>query len=317
MPNSSPLDFAVAVDVFCDYLSVEKRYSPHTVASYRRDLEQVAAELANLNITDWSGANAFNMRTVISRQHAGGLSGRSLARRLSAVRSLFKYLIRHKQIESNPVADVPAPKDHPGLPETLQIEDIQRLFALDGDDALLLRDRAIFEMVYSCGLRLAEVIGLDTDSIDMQDGMVRVLGKGSKVRNLPVGQQALHAVRDWKTRRAEFQKGAATDKALFISKRGTRMSARSVQQRLKSLAARTGISHNVYPHLLRHSFASHLLESSGDLRAVQELLGHADISTTQVYTHLDFQHLARVYERAHPRASRDKKTNRVPKAASK
>ena len=233
------------------------------------------------------------------------------------MRSLFKYLIRHKQIESNPVADVPAPKDHPGLPETLQIEDIQRLFALDGDDALLLRDRAIFEMVYSCGLRLAEVIGLDTDSIDMQDGMVRVLGKGSKVRNLPVGQQALHAVRDWKTRRAEFQKGAATDKALFISKRGTRMSARSVQQRLKSLAARTGISHNVYPHLLRHSFASHLLESSGDLRAVQELLGHADISTTQVYTHLDFQHLARVYERAHPRASRDKKTNRVPKAASK
>ena len=287
------------------------------MASYRRDLEQVAAELANLNITDWSGANAFNMRTVISRQHAGGLSGRSLARRLSAVRSLFKYLIRHKQIESNPVADVPAPKDHPGLPETLQIEDIQRLFALDGDDALLLRDRAIFEMVYSCGLRLAEVIGLDTDSIDMQDGMVRVLGKGSKVRNLPVGQQALHAVRDWKTRRAEFQKGAATDKALFISKRGTRMSARSVQQRLKSLAARTGISHNVYPHLLRHSFASHLLESSGDLRAVQELLGHADISTTQVYTHLDFQHLARVYERAHPRASRDKKTNRVPKVATK
>ena len=151
----------------------------------------------------------------------------------------------------------------------------------------------------------------------MQDGMVRVLGKGSKVRNLPVGQQALHAVRDWKTRRAEFQKGAATDKALFISKRGTRMSARSVQQRLKSLAARTGISHNVYPHLLRHSFASHLLESSGDLRAVQELLGHADISTTQVYTHLDFQHLARVYERAHPRASRDKKTNRVPKVATK
>ena len=317
MSDSSPVDFEVAVDVFCDYLSIEKRYSPHTVASYRRDLEQVAAELANLNITDWSGANAFNMRTVISRQHAGGLSGRSLARRLSAVRSLFKYLIRHKHIECNPVADVPAPKDHSGLPETLQIEDIQRLFALDGDDALLLRDRAIFEMVYSCGLRLAEVIGLDTDSIDMQGGMVRVLGKGSKVRNLPVGQQALHAVRVWKTRREEFQKGAATDKALFISKRGTRMSARSVQQRLKSLAARTGISHNVYPHLLRHSFASHLLESSGDLRAVQELLGHADISTTQVYTHLDFQHLARVYERAHPRATRGKKTNRVPKAATK
>lgn len=300
----NPVGFEVAVDVFCEFLAIEKRYSPHTVSNYRRDLSQVALELANLDVADWAGANAFNMRTVISAQHAAGLSGRSLARRLSAVRSLFKYLIRHKLIEVNPVADVPAPKDHKALPETLQIEDIQRLFALKGDDALLLRDRALFELIYSCGLRLAEVVQLDIDSIDMQSGMVRVTGKGSKTRDLPVGAAALEAVSEWMCRRSELQKGNATDSALFISKRGSRISARSVQQRLKTLAARTGIANNVYPHLLRHSFASHLLESSGDLRAVQELLGHADINTTQVYTHLDFQHLARVYERAHPRASR-------------
>jgi len=300
----SPVAFDNAISVFCDYLEIEKRYSPHTVSNYRRDLSEVASDLKLIDIVDWAGANAFNMRTVISRQHAKGLSGRSLARRLSAVRSLFRHLIRHRHIEVNPVADVPAPKDHKGLPETLQIEDIQRLFALKGDDALILRDRALFELIYSCGLRLAEVMQLNTDSIDMDAGMVRVIGKGSKERNLPVGKAALNAVKEWKKRREEFLKGATAETALFVSKRGSRLSARSVQQRLKALAARTGIANNVYPHLLRHSFASHLLESSGDLRAVQELLGHADISTTQVYTHLDFQHLARVYERSHPRASR-------------
>lgn len=302
--SNSPVEFVNAIDVFCDYLTIEKRYSSHTVSSYRRDLTEVVTDLKQLDVSDWAGANAFNMRTVISRQHGRGLSGRSLARRLSAVRSLFRYLIRHKHIEVNPVADVPAPKDHKGLPETLQIEDIQRLFALKGDDALILRDRALFELIYSCGLRLAEVIQLDVDSIDMKAGMVRVTGKGSKERILPVGKAAIEAVLEWKTRRVEFLKGASAEKALFVSQRGSRLSARSIQQRLKTLAARTGLANNVYPHLLRHSFASHLLESSGDLRAVQELLGHADISTTQVYTHLDFQHLARVYEHAHPRASR-------------
>ena len=312
----SPVDFKVAIKVFCDYLQVEKRYSPHTVSNYRRDLEEVASELIRLEIADWSGANAFNMRTVISRQHGAGLSGRSLARRLSAVRSLFKYLIRHKHMDVNPVADVPAPKDHQKLPETLQIEDIQRLFALKGDNVLLLRDRAVFELIYSCGLRLAEVVQLDIDSIDMQAGMVRVTGKGSKARDLPVGREALKAVEAWKLRRYELQKGNATEQALFVSNRGARLSSRSVQQRLKTLAAKTGISHNVYPHLLRHSFASHMLESSGDLRAVQELLGHADINTTQIYTHLDFQHLAQVYERAHPRAN-SRKTDRSKAPAAK
>ncbi len=299
------LSFESSIAEFCNYLLIQKRYSPHTISSYRRDLQEVAKSLRVIDVEDWSAANPFNMRTVIARQHGDGLSGRSLARRLSAVRSLFRYLIKQGRIEVNPVAEVPAPKDQRGLPETLQIEDIQRLFVLEGDDVLLLRDRAIFELIYSSGLRLAEVVQLNVDSIDMQIGQVRVIGKGSKTRVLPVGSHALNAVKAWLARRNELMRaGGDDDDALFISRRGSRLSSRSVQQRLKVLARRTGIPNNVYPHLLRHSFASHMLESSGDLRAVQELLGHADISTTQVYTHLDFQHLARVYERAHPRATK-------------
>ena len=298
------LSFKPTIDEFCEYLLVQKRYSAHTISSYRRDLTEVANSLQLIGVDDWSAANPFNMRTVIARQHGDGLSGRSLARRLSAVRSLFRFFIKQGRIDVNPVAEVPAPKDQRGLPETLQIEDIQRLFVLEGDDVLLLRDRAIFELIYSSGLRLAEVVQLNLDSIDMQIGQVRVTGKGSKTRVLPVGSHALNAVKAWLARRGELMRGNTEDVALFISRRGSRLSARSVQQRLKVLARRTGIPNNVYPHLLRHSFASHMLESSGDLRAVQELLGHSDISTTQVYTHLDFQHLARVYERAHPRANR-------------
>lgn len=297
-------EFTPAITEFCEYLTVQKRYSVHTVKSYQRDLNEVAKALHQQGISDWGGANPFNMRTVIASQHAAGLSGRSLARRLSAVRSMFKYLIRHKLVESNPVAEVPAPKDERGLPETLQIEDIQRLFALEGDDALLLRDRAIFELIYSSGLRLSEVVQLDVNSIEMAAGQVRVTGKGDKTRILPVGSHALKAVQAWKKRRLELLAVTSDEQALFVSRRGSRLSPRSIQQRLKLLALKTGIPHNVYPHLLRHSFASHMLESSGNLRAVQELLGHADISTTQVYTHLDFQHLAKVYERAHPRATK-------------
>lgn len=302
----SVIAFDTAITEFCDYLAVQKRYSPHTVSSYRRDLKAVVAALQQLEVKDWASVNSFDLRTVIASQHGAGLAGRSLARRLSAVRSLFKYLIRNKHLEVNPVIDVPAPKDERGLPETLQIEDIQRLFALNSDKVLLLRDRAIFELIYSSGLRLGEVVQLNTDSIDKEPGQVRVLGKGSKTRVLPVGQHALDAIGAWEKRRVELMRAGPQD-ALFLSQRGTRLSARSVQQRLKTLARKTGIASNVYPHLLRHSFASHLLESSGDLRAVQELLGHADISTTQVYTHLNFQHLARVYERAHPRAQRKEK----------
>lgn len=315
MAATLAVDFDETIDEFCEYLTVQRRYSAHTVKNYRRDLQRIAEGLLQLGVVDWSGANAFNMRKVIATQHAEGLSGRSLARRLSSVRSLYTYLIKQKRIEVNPVAEVPAPKDERGLPETLQIEDIQRLFALEGNDLLLLRDRAIFELIYSSGLRLSEVVQLDVDSIDRKTGQMRVVGKGNKTRILPVGKHALKAVSAWETRRAEMLQGNLEEQALFVSQRGRRISNRSIQQRLKSLAKKTGIAHNVYPHLLRHSFASHMLESSGDLRAVQELLGHADISSTQVYTHLDFQHLARVYERAHPRAQA-KSQAKLPKSSA-
>ncbi len=294
--------FESAINEFCEYLEVQRRYSPHTIKNYRRDLNAVVVSLKDMKVSNWAEANAFNMRKVIAGQHAQGLSGRSLSRRLSSVRSLFTYLIRQKRIEVNPVAEVPAPKDEKGLPETLQIEEIQRLFALEDDNVLLLRDRAIFELIYSSGLRLSEVVQLDLDSIDKPQAQVRVTGKGNKTRILPIGKPAMKAIKRWTEKRQELARGNGQEAALFISRRGTRISTRSIQQRLKNLALRTGIDQNVYPHLLRHSFASHLLESSGDLRAVQELLGHADISSTQVYTHLDFQHLAKVYERAHPRA---------------
>ena len=300
---SDELDFAPVIAEFCEYLEVQRRYSEHTVKSYRRDLNALAADLNDFQISGWRAANAFVIRSVIARQHEKGLSGRSLARRLSALRTMYNYLLRRKRISFNPVADVPAPRDDSRLPDNLQIEHIQRLFSESSDDVLVVRDQALFEVIYSSGLRLAEVAQLNLDSINMKAGQVRVTGKGSKVRELPVGSRAIQAIERWLLRRAELIKDPQ-ENALFLSQLGRRLSRRSIQQRLKTLARRTGVQHNLYPHMLRHSFASHILESSGDLRAVQELLGHADISTTQIYTHLDFQHLASVYEKAHPRASK-------------
>ncbi len=300
---SDELDFAPVIAEFCEYLEVQRRYSEHTVKSYRRDLKALAADLGEFQISGWRAVNAFVIRSVIARQHEKGLSGRSLARRLSALRTMYNYLLRRKRINFNPVADVPAPRDDSRLPDNLQIEHIQRLFSESTDDVLVVRDQALFEVIYSSGLRLAEVAQLNLDSIDMKAGQVRVTGKGSKMRELPVGSRAIQAIERWLLRRTELIKDPQ-ENALFLSQLGRRLSRRSIQQRLKALARRTGVQHNLYPHMLRHSFASHILESSGDLRAVQELLGHADISTTQIYTHLDFQHLARVYEKAHPRASK-------------
>lgn len=297
------LQYAPVIDEFCQYLRVQKRYSEHTVKSYRRDLQALAAALRDRQIEHWGDVNAFAIRSVIASQHESGLSGRSLARRLSALRTMYQYLLRRKRIGFNPVAEVPAPRDSARLPDNLQIEHIQRLLSESSDELLIVRDQALFEVIYSSGLRLAEVVQLDADSIDRRAGQVRIVGKGSKQRQLPVGSRAIQAVERWLTRRPELLRDP-DEPALFLSKLGRRLSRRSVQQRLKTLAGRTGVGHNLYPHMLRHSFASHILESSGDLRAVQELLGHSDISTTQIYTHLDFQHLASVYEKAHPRAGK-------------
>ncbi|MCB1755960.1 MAG: tyrosine recombinase XerC [Gammaproteobacteria bacterium] len=281
-----------------------KRYSKHTISNYRRDLQSLQAVFKALGKTRWQDVAVNDVRSAVAKFHQQGLNGRSIARRLSALRSFYNHLLKTGRCEQNPVIDVRAPKDNKPLPATLDTEEIQQLLGGAGDSATAIRDTAIFEVFYSSGLRLAELVGLDIEDLDLADASMRVTGKGNKTRVLPVGRKAVEAVSAWLKVRQQWLQGE--QQALFLSQRGKRLSARSVQDRLKKLALEKGLARNCYPHMLRHSFASHLLESSGNLRAVQELLGHADISTTQVYTHLDFQHLASVYDKAHPRARRKK-----------
>jgi integrase/recombinase XerC len=221
------------------------------------------------------------------------------------LRGFFRFLIREKVLKRNPAADVTAPKAGKRLPGTLDADQMARLLELPGDDPLTVRDRAMLELLYSSGLRLAELVALDLGDVDDADATVRVTGKGAKTRIVPVGRKALAALRAWRRTRAGV--AGPDEQALFVSRRGGRLRPRSVQDRIVHWARRQGMDRNVYPHLFRHSFASHLLESSGDLRAVQELLGHADVSTTQIYTHLDFQHLAQIYDQTHPRARSNRK----------
>ncbi len=245
------------------------------------------------------------MRAFVSWRHRQGIGGRSLQRNLSAIRAFYKFLLDEGIVTHNPAEEIFAPKTPRKLPKALDVDQTARLVEIDSADPLAQRDRAILELMYSSGLRLSELVTLDVDEVDLDDAMVSVLGKGNKRRYVPVGRYAIEALKRWLPVRATL--AGSPEEALFVSRRGQRLGARAVQERLRLWAIRQGLAVHVHPHMLRHSFASHLLESSGDLRAVQELLGHADISTTQVYTHLDFQHLAKVYDAAHPRA-RKKKT---------
>ncbi|MDO6459277.1 tyrosine recombinase XerC [Granulosicoccaceae sp. 1_MG-2023] len=288
------------VDDFLVYLADIKRYSPHTIDNYRRDLKTLELHFRSKGMQDWNSLKATEVRHYVASAHGKGLAGRSIARQLSALRSFFNYRLKHELSRHNPARDIRAPKDAKALPVTLDPEEISRLLDQDADSPLMLRDLAMFELFYSSGLRLAELTGLDTDHIDLREGMLRVTGKGRKTRDLPIGTKAREALKRWYEVRGQWLQGE--EKAVFLSQRGKRLSPRTIQDRLKKLAASSGLMRNCHPHMLRHSFASHMLESSCDLRAVQELLGHADISTTQIYTHLDFQHLASVYENAHPRA---------------
>jgi integrase/recombinase XerC len=238
----------------------------------------------------------------VSALHRRGLSGKSIQRALSALRSFYRYLLREKIVTCNPASGVSAPKSARRLPDTLNADQAARLVALEARDPLAVRDRAMLELLYSSGLRLSELVNLNIPELDLSAGSVRVTGKGRKVREVPVGAKARAALRDWLAVRTEFAR--TEEAAVFVARNGRRLGARAVQQRLRQWAKRQGLEVPVHPHMLRHSFASHVLESSGDLRAVQEMLGHANISTTQIYTHLDFQHLAGVYDKAHPRARR-------------
>jgi integrase/recombinase XerC len=287
---------------FLAHLRTERRLSPHTEAAYRRDLDALAAFCDSEKIGGWRELDNFHVRTFAAREHRDGLGPRSVQRRLSALRSFFNFLIREKAIDANPAADIRAPKAAKRLPKTLDVDQVASLLERRPTDALGKRDLAILELLYSSGLRLAELAGLDVTDLDLADRTVRVLGKGSKTRILPVGKQAAAALRAWLAERQSLVRNGSG--ALFVGRNGQRLGTRAIQRRLAQWAAGSDLGVPVHPHLLRHSFATHLLESSRDLRGVQELLGHADISTTQVYTHLDFQHLARIYDQSHPRARR-------------
>lgn len=302
MTDAIPPDLVGWIERFLHHLRTERRLSPHTITNYHRDLAAFAAHCAAQGLRDWRKIDEHRVRAYAAARHREGLAGRSLQRNLSAIRSFFNYLLREGVLVHNPGQGVRAPKSPRKLPRTLDADQVGRLLAVTERGPLALRDRAMMELIYSSGLRLAELVSLDLHDVDLADATVRITGKGAKTRVVPVGRYAIAALRDWLAARRELV--SADETALFVNRRGRRLGTRSVQQRMRGWAVKQGVDTRVHPHMLRHCFASHLLESSGDLRAVQELLGHADIATTQVYTHLDFQHLAKVYDQAHPRAKK-------------
>jgi len=314
---------------FRRYVTTERRLSANTDKNYAHDLEALVAFCDKQGVEEWRTVDSQHVRLFAARSHAGGLAPKSIQRRLSAVRTFFEFLARETlnakdrvarasraadetavrcaeaivlespQVLANPALDIRAPKGKRTIPVTLDADQMARLLELPPGDALTARDRAMMELLYSSGLRLAELVGLNLTDL-LADNTVHVVGKGGKARIVPVGSKAVEALEAWKRERATLAPPA--EMALFVAKTGRRLGPWGVQARVAHWARQQGISLHVHPHLFRHSFATHLLESSGELRGVQELLGHADISTTQIYTHLDFQHLARTYEAAHPRA---------------
>jgi len=328
------------IERFILHLRNERRMSAHTLVAYRRDLAELAVFCERRAIAGWSAVEHAHLRTFAAAAHAAGIAPRSIQRRLSAVRTFYEFLLREGHCALNPARGVQAPKTKKRLPDTLDVDQMGRLLNFRADDTLSARDKAIMELFYSSGLRLAELVSLDLPSIDLKDRTVRVLGKGGKSRIVPVGRFAVDALRAWLAERAAWVRGtpdgaappgaarpgaahpgaarpgastaarpgahgaAAGVQPVFVGRAGRRLSARAVQLRVDLWARRRGLAVHVHPHMFRHSFATHLLESSGNLRGVQELLGHADIGTTQIYTHLDFQHLAKVYDASHPRARR-------------
>jgi len=298
------------LEAFVQHLQVVRRLSSHTVENYQRDIAELLKWCASQSLTSWQSVSNAHLRLYVAQKHRKGLSGRSIARKLSAIRSFYNFLIKQGQLSANPCSDIPVPKSQKKLPKALNIDQVSYLLDESDDSWHACRDSAMFELFYSSGLRLSELVSLNLDNIDFAQQQLNVVGKGSKARYLPVGSKAVEAIRLWLPLREQVlaSKGAASELALFISQQGRRINVRTVQLRLKARALALGLPSNVSPHTLRHTFASHMLESSQNLRAVQELLGHADISTTQVYTHLDFTHLAKVYDAAHPRAKRKKRS---------
>jgi integrase/recombinase XerC len=299
------MSMRIWLDRFASHLGSERRLSPLTVDGYRRELVRFMQRLDEENVHDWREVDESRVRDYIKRRHRQGAGAATLERTLSAIRTFYRYLLREGAAGHNPAVGVSAPRARRRLPDALDADRVGALLDRPAKSTLDIRDRAMFELMYSSGLRLSETVSLDLGDVDLSDALVRVTGKGGKQRDVPVGSVACDWLRSWLRERPA--RAVADEVALFVSRRGTRLTPRAVQARLTRWARAQGIEQPVHPHMLRHSFASHMLESSGDLRAVQELLGHADIATTQVYTHLDFQHLADVYDRAHPRARRSRR----------
>ena len=290
------------LDPFLSHLEVVRHLSPHTISSYKRDL---TAFFTFLKEKHDSGEEVrdHDIRGFVARERRRDLSARSIQRALSSIRSFFNYLLDEEVVESNPAANISSPKSTQLLPKALDTDLVKRLLDFKPQGDIEIRDKAMVELLYSSGLRLSELCSLNMDSISVRERSCRVVGKGNKTRDLPVGEKAIQSLRDWLLVRKNIS--SDSNKALFLNKNGKRISTRSVQLRLERLSKKRGLP-MVNPHMLRHSFASHILESSGDLRAVQEMLGHSDIGTTQIYTKLDFQHLSKVYDDAHPRAKNRK-----------
>lgn len=300
-------ELADSCEAFLTYLRDVRQLSPHTLSNYQRDLATLQDFSKTQNKHRASDLIEADIRAWVSQLHRRGLAGSSIQRSLSAARSFFYYLSRENGHPRNPAASVQAPRRPRKLPKTMDADQVNKYLDFADNSPTALRDSAIAELFYSSGLRLAELSQINTDDVDRQSQLLTVTGKGNKTRTVPVGSVALEAIDKWLEVRSEYSANSDADNALFTSNRGNRISVRNIQARLKVQGRKAGMHQDVHPHMLRHSFASHMLESSGDLRAVQELLGHANISTTQIYTHLDFQHLAKVYDAAHPRAKRRKK----------
>jgi integrase/recombinase XerC len=291
----------IHLDDYLRHLTFERGLSTLTCQSYTRDI-QLLESLTEHTALDL--VQNTQIRRYIATLHGRGLSGKTIARALSAWRGFYDYLIHHKGFTQNPVMGLRAPKTAKTLPQALSVDQAVKFVNIQGDSLLEQRDHAILELFYSSGLRLAELVNLDIEMLDFSEGTVTVTGKGNKTRIVPMGSHASSAIQTWIQRRALIKIAENNPNALFVTQQGRRITPRAVQYRMKEWAIKQGINTDMHPHLLRHSFATHVLQSSQDLRAVQEMLGHANISTTQVYTHLDFQHLATIYDKAHPRAKK-------------
>ncbi|OUR98030.1 tyrosine recombinase XerC [Gammaproteobacteria bacterium 42_54_T18] len=312
--NHSLSEFPNAIESYLHHLGTVRQLSAHTINNYQRDLSAFAQYCADAELTNITLIKPNNIRQYTAFQHRKGKSGKSLQRHLSSIRGLMSYLIQKNLIKTNPGTGISAPKTQRRLPHTLDTDQTAQLLDIknspeENNPTLVIRDKAILELFYSSGLRLSELVNLDVEDYQPGNQSVKVLGKGNKERLIPVGKEATSALTLWLNIRPELLKAvteSAPENALFLNNKGSRLKQRSVQQRIKQWGEKQGTDRPVHPHMLRHSFASHILESSGDLRSVQELLGHSDISTTQIYTHLDFQHLAQVYDNSHPRAKKKK-----------